>query len=256
MNDTLRLQRALLAESKREGRPEFDPGPLDGNRGQKTRAALSAWAAWAHSQPHGLDVSSYQPAALIDWAAAKAGGVSFMVARASASLTPDAGYRTHSLQAHRAGVLTGAYHYFAPWRDPLKQAALFAGQWVAMPGDLPPVLDVEAVAPKAKDGQPAPIPCTSAELIERAAECLHEIERLTKRRPVFYSYSSFVREHNLAAFFSKVYKLWLADYREGPPTTPLEWPYAMHQYAGDTGHAPGVSGPCDLNRCKGNPADL
>lgn len=255
-NDTQRLQLALKAEAEREHRPDFDPGTIDGARGPKTKAAIRAWAQWANEQAHGIDISVFQPNN--DWQELVRVGVSFVAIRASVSTGKDALFHKHWAAAKQAGILRAAYHFFAPWQDPIKQARLVVDQLGADRGELPIVLDDEAVAPKAKEGQPAPIPVTQSQLIQRTGECLTELERLTQRRPIFYTYAAFARQYGLGKFFNG-YPLWEADYREGPPTAPSDWPYLFHQRLGDTGRQPGVYTedgknlqPCDLDRFRGS----
>ena len=238
--DTTRLQLALKAEG-------FDPKGVDGIRGPNTREALRQWSDQAATQLHGIDVSHYQTK--IDWEACKKAGVSFVAIRASVSVYLDKLFLQHSAGAKAAGIPRAAYHFLAPWQDGIKQAQLIASRLAQNGTELPVVLDVEAVAPSAKKGEAPPTPVSRAQLIDRAGACLHEIEKLTDRKPIFYSYSAFVRQYRLWEAFGG-YPLWIADYREGPPTVPVEWPWVFHQYAGDGGRQVGVTGPCDLNRSK------
>lgn len=245
--DTARLQRVL----KQEG---FDPGPIDGIRGDKTREALRKWAVIAHEQPHGFDASAYQTS--IDWAACKAAGVAFVALRSSVSTASDKLFSQHWAGSKAAGILRGAYHFFTPWQDPLKQARLVVSRLGVDRGELPVILDVESVAPKQKEGQPAPIPVSTAQLVQRAGECLTELERLLGRKPLFYTYASFAYSHNLGKAFPG-YGLFLADYREGPPELLGGYgSYLFHQYAGDAGRQLGVKGPCDLDRFNGSMQQL
>ncbi|MBM2851048.1 MAG: glycoside hydrolase, family 25, partial [Anaerolineales bacterium] len=90
----------------------------------------------------GIDVSRYQPQ--VDWAKVKAAGVAFAVPKASQSNWADPMFATHWAGAKSAGLLRSAYHFFVPDMDPLKQAAAYLKALGSDPGDLPPVLDVEA----------------------------------------------------------------------------------------------------------------
>jgi lysozyme len=245
--DTKRLQRVL----KQEG---FDPGAIDGIRGEKTKAAFRLWGDKAQEQPHGIDVSHYQTS--IDWQVCKAAGVEFVAIRSSVSLSSDKLFSQHWQGAKTAGILRAAYHYFTPWQDPLKQARLVVSRLGADRGELPVVFDVEAVAPRAKPGQSAPIPVITAQLVQRTGEGLTELERLLGRKPLLYTYASFAYEHNLGKAFPD-YSLFLADYREGPPDLLGGYgSYLFHQYAGDAGRQPGVKGPCDLDRFNGTQSQL
>jgi len=82
----------------------------------------------------GIDVSKWQTTtpALKD--------LSFVFARASIGLTPDAMYSTHIAKAKAAGLVTGAYHYNWGSLDPIEQADYFLAH--AIGADLL-ALDVE-----------------------------------------------------------------------------------------------------------------
>src|SRR5437899_10061338 len=65
-------------------------------------------------RPIGVDVSSYQGGS-VNWASAKAGGVSFAWAKATEGLTVnDADFTINAANAKAAGVLIGAYHFSHP----------------------------------------------------------------------------------------------------------------------------------------------
>jgi GH25 family lysozyme M1 (1,4-beta-N-acetylmuramidase) len=75
--------------------------------------ALGARPALAQ-RPIGVDVSSYQGGS-VNWASAKAGGVSFAWAKATEGLTVnDADFTINEANAKAAGVLIGAYHFSHP----------------------------------------------------------------------------------------------------------------------------------------------
>ena len=249
-NDLKRIQAALKAEG-------FDPGPIDGKNGPRTDQAATAWETERAGWARGIDISSYQPR--VDWATVAKDGVSWMLARASVSVYKDALCDDHIKAAKAAGLLVGAYHFFAPWRSPEEQAKIFLAQVKGLPIDLPLVTDVEALAPKAKEGEPAPIPVTTAQLVERTAAFMAIVEKETGRRPTLYTYSAFSTQHKLGVAFGATHRLHIADYREGPPTVSAGWGrYAFHQHAGDNGRQAGVLlpkgklSPCDLNVYRGS----
>lgn len=236
-----RIQKALVNEG-------FDPGPIDGVRGAKTKAALQEWQQWAMQMPKGIDISHYQTK--IDWPLL-AKEISFIAIRASVSTGKDKLFTQHWQNAKSVGLLRGAYHFFAPWRDAKTQAALLWSRIENDPGELPPVLDVEALKPP-RGG----VAISSNILISWVGACLQEIERLSGRKPILYTYSAFAQQHQLGKAFGD-YLLWLADYREGPPTVAGgHTQYTFHQYLGDTGRQVGVEGPCDKNRFRGSLSEL
>lgn len=121
----------------------------------------------------GIDVSRYQPK--VDWAKVKAAGIAFAVPKASQSNWADSMFATHWAGAKSAGLLRSAYHFFVPDMDPLKQAAAYLKALGSDPGDLPPVLDVEA-----KTTNPA-------QLAKDAEKWLAEVEKQLGKRAVVYT---------------------------------------------------------------------
>lgn len=238
---SLRIQKALKAEG-------FDPGPLDGVRGDKTRAALRQWSDWANKLPKGIDISAYQP--VVDWVTLSI-QISFVAIRATVSLSKDTLFAEHWANAKRQKILRSAYHFFAPWRDAKEQAQLLWSRIEKDPGELPITLDVEAVAPK--DGKPV----SAQQLIDGAGTMVGEVTRLSGRKPIFYTYSAFAQQYQLGRIFGNL-PLWIADYREGPPTIEgTGWSqYVFHQHLGDTGRIEGVKGACDQDRFRGTREEL
>jgi lysozyme len=241
--DIKRIQKALKADG-------FDPGPIDGIAGPLTKAATSRWETERATWAKGIDVSSYQTS--IDWQKVAADGVSFVIARASVSVYPDQLFASHTKGAKAAGLLVGAYHFFAPWRSVTSQVDLILSQ-LSVELDLPLVLDVEALSPKPKNGKAPPIAVNKKQLLQRTSSCLQMLQLRLGRRPTLYTYSVFDHEFSFGGAFSKDYALHIADYREGPPTIGPEWKgYAFHQYLGNQGRQAGVAGPCDLNTFRGS----
>ncbi|MDB6056640.1 MAG: glycoside hydrolase family 25, partial [Verrucomicrobiales bacterium] len=105
-------------------------------------------SARVFARPLGVDVSSYQGPS-INWATAKANGISFAWAKATEGLTvDDADFTINMANAKAAGVLIGAYHFAHPeLRGPSTEIDHFwsvAGNYIANGGFyLQPVLDYE-----------------------------------------------------------------------------------------------------------------
>lgn len=242
--DTLRLQRALLAEG-------FDPGPLDGIPGPRTQAALSAWNQRKLSYPTGIDVSKWQPT--VNWFTVYAAGASFAYCKATQGTFKDPLFTSHWKGIKAAGLLRGAYHWFLPGLSLVAQAdAVFAAVGVLGEGDLPVAIDIERDG-KGPDGvQDTPDDIRATDL--HAEELANLIRERTQKKPLVYSYSYYLDDRNIEVAKCP---LWIADYRSGPPTLPPGWStWSFHQYAGDSGRHPGVSGPCDLNRFRGTLPEL
>lgn len=189
---------------------------------------------------HGIDVSAYQ--GRIDWPEVARNKVRFAFIKASEGATlRDARFARNWREARKAGVLCGAYHYFQPNRDGQVQADLFARTVPLAPGDLPPVLDVEAA--NFHD---------VAVLRREVARWLRFIEAHYGVRPILYSNHSFYKRH-LAGHFD-AYPLWLAHYEVERPAMPRsKWIIWQHS---DESHVPGIRGVVDFNVFQGNFEDL
>lgn len=158
----------------------------------------------------GIDVSRYQPK--VDWQKVKNAGIAFAVAKASQSNWVDPMFATHWAGAKSAGLLRGAYHYFVPDMDPLKQAAAYLKALGDDPGELPPVLDIEAKT-------------TSPAKFARDAEVwLVEVEKKLNRKPIIYTAAWY---WNSGMFIGGKYPAWAANYplwvatyalKDGAPT--------------------------------------
>ena len=185
---------------------------------------------------HGIDVSSYQ--GRINWPEVARNRVRFAFIKASEGTTlRDPRFVRNWREARAAGVLCGAYHYFQPNHDGLMQANLFAQTVPLAPGDLPPVLDVEAA--NFHD---------VAVLRREVARWLRLIEAHYGVRPILYSNHSFYKRH-LAGHFDD-YPLWLAHYEvERPALPPSKWIIWQHS---DEAYVPGIRGAVDFNVFQGN----
>ena len=189
---------------------------------------------------HGIDVSAYQ--GRIDWPEVARNKVRFAFIKASeGGDLRDPRFASNWRNARAAGVLCGAYHYFQPTRDGKTQADLFARTVPLAPGDLPPVLDVEAA--NFHD---------VAVLRREIARWLRLIEAHYGVRPILYSNHSYYQRH-LAGHFDD-YPLWLAHYEVERPALPRsKWIIWQHS---DESHVPGIRGMVDFNVFQGSFQEL
>ena len=217
---------------------------------QLNRYARRAWATFTKNgltgrektpllagySVHGIDVSAYQ--GRINWPEVARNRVRFAFIKASEGATlRDPRFVRNWHEARAAGVLRGAYHYFLPNRDGQLQADLFARTVPLAPGDLPPVLDVEAA--NFHD---------VAVLRREVARWLRLIEAHYGVRPILYSNHSFYQRH-LAGHFDD-YPLWLAHYEVERPTLPRsKWIIWQHS---DEAYVPGIRGVVDFNVFQGS----
>ncbi|MDQ2769978.1 MAG: glycoside hydrolase family 25 protein [Bacteroidota bacterium] len=184
---------------------------------------------------HGIDVSAYQ--GRIDWPEVARNRVRFAFIKASeGSSLRDPRFARNWQSARAAGVLCGAYHYFQPNRDGAQQARLFIDTVPLAPGDLPPVLDVEA--PSFHD---------VAMMRREIAVWLKLVETHYGVRPILYSNHSFYQRH-LAGHFDD-YPLWLAHYEVAhPKLARSKWIIWQHS---DEAYVPGIRGVVDFNVFQG-----
>lgn len=217
---------------------------------QLNRYARRAWATFTRGgltgrertplldgySVHGIDVSAYQGS--IDWPEVARHGVRFAFIKASEGATlRDPRFARNWRQAQAAGICRGAYHYFQPNRDGQSQADLFVGTVPLGPGDLPPVLDVEAA--NFHD---------VAQMRREVARWLRLVEAHYGVRPILYSNHSFYCRH-LAGHFDS-YPLWLAHYEVPAPALPRsKWIIWQHS---DEAYVPGIRGTVDFNVFQGN----
>ncbi len=96
---------------------------------------------------HGIDVSKYQE--VIDWQSVKNMQVqdvhiSFVFVKATEGLgNEDQMFSRNWKKIREVGLIRGAYHYFLATKSGKAQAENFINSVTLLPGDLPPVLDIE-----------------------------------------------------------------------------------------------------------------
>jgi lysozyme len=173
---------------------------------------------------HGIDVSKYQD--IIDWGSVrdmKVGNVQmgFAFIKATEGLgNEDALFKRNWKKVKDAGLVRGAYHFFLSTKSGKAQAENFINSVELLPGDLPPVLDIE---------QTYGVP--SERLRERAKEWLVTIEDYYHVQPIIYTNVDFYRQY-LKDDFDK-YPLWVAHYlQKERPRTYRAWTFWQHSEAG------------------------
>lgn len=194
---------------------------------------------------HGIDVSKYQ--STIAWEQVKDMNVedirlSFSFIKATEGIgNLDPRFKRNWVQAKRAGIHRGAYHFFIASKDGRMQAEHFIRQVNLESGDLPPVLDIEQV-----NG-------TSSETIRKEArEWLDIVEQHYGVRPVIYTNVDFYNRHLGSAFDD--YPLWVAHYyQQKEPRIKRGWIFWQHS---DEGRVNGITSPVDFNVFNGDSTDF
>jgi lysozyme len=193
---------------------------------------------------NGIDVSHFQQA--IGWSAVAASGISFCFIKATdGARHVDERFALNWEAAGQAGLARGAYHFFQPAVSVTAQADLFLRTVPPLePGDLPPVLDLEAPFEWAS----VPVPDRAA----LAVSWLQAVECGLRMRPMVYLSPAFMTEvlHNASTLAA--YPVWLAHHTTGPaPEIPAPWKsWTFWQHASQ-GTTPGISTLVDLNRFNG-----
>jgi GH25 family lysozyme M1 (1,4-beta-N-acetylmuramidase) len=165
----------------------------------------------------GLDVSHYQ--GVIDWEAVTTSHhpIKFVFIRSTMGYDgKDEQFKANWDGAKEIGLLRGAYHYYRPNEDPVKQFENFSSMVVLDTGDLPPVLDIEAHSIYGMDS-----------LRKNLQVWLELCEEHYGIKPIIYTgltyYQNFLHSH-----FSE-YPLWVAAYTGGKPRLGnLKWTF--HQF--------------------------
>ena len=173
---------------------------------------------------HGIDVSKYQD--VIDWSSVKdmkVGSVqmSFAFIKATEGLgNEDAYFQRNWKKTKDAGLARGAYHFFLATKSGKAQAENFINSVELLPGDMPPVLDIEqtyGVSPE--------------KLRARAKEWLQTIQDHYHVMPIIYTNVDFYKQYLKDDFDG--YPLWIAHYlQKERPSIYRDWAFWQHSEAG------------------------
>ncbi|MTJ55957.1 glycoside hydrolase family 25 protein [Anabaena sp. UHCC 0253] len=204
----------------------------------------------------GIDVSNHNPP--INWQTVKNSKILFAIAKATEGATyQDPTFMRNWLGMKEVGIIRGAYHFFRPLKNPQEQVDNFISLVKFKPGDLPPVLDVEAWPEKVGEQWKS---ITISQRIASVKAWLDKVEEETGKKPVIYTSPSFWEEYmdNTQDFTD--HPLWIAHYTsKAQPNVPANnWGgkgYTFWQHT-ESGTVNGVSGKVDRNRFKGSLENL
>ena len=194
---------------------------------------------------HGIDISHYQ--GYIDWLELMQSRLTdypiefvFMKATEGGDHGDDTFARNFS-EAGKHGFIRGAYHFFSPKTDPLKQADFFIRTVKLAPGDLPPVLDVEVTGKK-----------TKKELQQNIKRWLDRVEAHYGVKPILYTSYKFKTRYLDDSIFN-TYPYWIAHYYVDSVKYEGKWHFWQHS---DVGTVPGIDEDVDLNVFNGSLEEL
>ncbi len=193
---------------------------------------------------HGVDISHHQ--GKVDWKMlSQTRQARFPIRFVFMKASEGGDYSDNVFQANfdsaRAnGFIRGAYHFYNPKTDPIRQADFFIRSVQLEAGDLPPVLDIEK---KGKDMN---------KLRSDLKIWLDRIERHYKVKPILYtSYKFKTRYLNDSVFNS--YPYWIAHYYVDSVEYQGDWKFWQHT---DVGTLPGIRKQVDLNIFNGSLEEL
>ena len=213
--------------------------------GEGDTGALPARVCGGGSTLKGVDVSFYQEN--VDWPRVAAAGYTFAFVRVSDGLNyPDSKFQRNWSGVKAAGMVRGAYQFFRPNQDAIAQADLLINAVGTLaPGDLPPVIDVEATGGLG----PSSVSTKVGQWVDRVRTRLGV-------EPIVYT-GKYFWEDNVGTSTFKNQPLWVAQYTSAScPDLPSQWSsWAFWQYT-DSGSVPGIPGGVDTNRFNGTRADL
>ena len=214
--------------------PEPDPLATQAKRGHDLKVPSEAPNPLAirGGNKEGIDVSHYQ--GFIDWTrVAQEGEAGYVYIKATEGNTiQDDTYTYNILEARRAGIKVGSYHFFRANVNVDEQIANFTSIVKKEQQDLIPLIDVEHT-----NG------VSSAALVQRLKEFLTKIERYYGKKPMLYTYVNFYNKHFIGTGLDK-YPLMIAFYRDAQPELYDGKRYTIWQYS-SKGQMPGIRGHVD-----------
>ncbi len=194
---------------------------------------------------HGIDISHHQ--SFIDWKEVKNMqvrgiqiGFGFMKATEGLGRV-DKCFRRNWIAAAQNNLPRGAYHFFIASKSGKAQAENFIETVDLVPGDLPPVLDIEQ-----SNG------ASIADIQQRAKDWLMMIQAHYKVKPIIYTNVDFY-ETFLAGKFDD-YPLWVAHYLvQDKPRINRKWLFWQHN---ERGRVNGIDSFVDFNVFNGDSAEF
>ncbi|MFD2599363.1 glycoside hydrolase family 25 protein [Sphingobacterium corticis] len=188
----------------------------------------------------GIDVSHYQ--SRIQWDSISTINdrfpLDFVFVRATmGERNVDREFENNWNGARGRSKIRGAYHYYRPNENSIRQADNFIRRVRLKAGDLPPVLDIEEL-PKRQ---------SLSELKKGLKRWLDRVEKHYKVKPILYSGDSYYTDF-LQKEFSD-YVLWIANYNFWIESPKEHWDFWQFS---EKGTVNGISTPVDLNMFQGD----
>ncbi len=188
----------------------------------------------------GIDVSEYQ--GRIDWVETDSVEdtypIGFVFIRATyGEKNRDVQFANNWREVKKTAMIRGAYHYYRPDENSVRQAQNFIDNVKLENGDLPPVLDVERIP----EGQ-------SVERLKVGIRrWLEKVEKHYGMRPIIYSGEKYYLDFLKDEF--KTYTVWVANYNFKVKRIDPGWQFWQFT---QNGTAKGIDGAVDINIFNGD----
>lgn len=182
----------------------------------------------------GIDVSSWQD--IIDWKRVKSAGIDFAILRSSFYIRKDKTFEYNIVEAQKAGVMVGVYHYCYATTvlEAREEARYFLSVIEPYELDFPVILDFE---------DPSQEDLGKSRLTAIAKAFLDEI------KDAGYYAMLYANKHWLTTLLDmdrlSEYDLWLAEWRTSPT---YSGNFGIWQFSSE-GRVSGIRGDVDLNIC-------
>lgn len=192
----------------------------------------------------GIDVSQYQ--SKIDWSRVRTientYSIQFALIRATVGKdNQDLQFENNWKGAKENNIIRGAYHYYRPNENSLKQANNFISLVKLRKGDLPPVLDIEQLPRKQ----------SLDSLKVGLRRWLVKIENHYKVKPIIYTGEKYYNDFLKDEFGS--YSFWIANYNFFVEDMQDDW--LFWQFT-EKATVEGIEGNVDVNLYNGTPKML
>ncbi|MEN8120281.1 MAG: glycoside hydrolase family 25 protein [Bacteroidota bacterium] len=189
----------------------------------------------------GVDISHYQGE--IEWGKVKqfknGEKISFIIMRAAIGEDEeDLEFSTNWLNAKKLGITRGAYHYYRPDENSIKQADNFISIVNLEKGDLPPVLDIEAI----------PNLQSIKSLKKGLKKWLNKVEKHFGIKPIIYTADSYYKDYLSDTNFQN-YIFWIANFNRVKQPRFKNW--KIWQFS-ESGKLDGINHNVDFNVFKGS----
>lgn len=179
---------------------------------------------------NGIDISSHNGD--IDFRKVAQDGISFVIIKASEGTDfTDSKFRTNYQEAKKAGLKTGAYHFFRFDKDGVEQALNFVRTVGSRKPELGLVIDVE------KAGNPDTVP---PDVVKKRLFTMVDYLNLLGYRVMFYT--NFNGYYDFISDMFPGYPLWICRFKENPINA--EWTFWQHNHHGQVA---GIQGDVDLD---------